>query len=235
LDDWITHVYDRQVLGPTLQRGQLLPKWHVKHWTYGSRYEAKNVHAQWLPYEWERGRQLIYQYLATHYPKLAAQVPVSLPPPERVPSNVVQQILAVLPPQGNILVWGLNRDAHYWHAATTGTVVFLSEENGGGVFRDLFFKPHPYTMVEKIEVAAWQPDMAEASYERFAVGPSVHTDRNSWCGVLDVKLPLETTWDVILVDAPEVCSSLDACTDESGPGEISTAICFAHDCRSPVA
>ena len=57
LDDWISFVYSSTVLGDHFHRFTVLKSWKVKHWVFAKRYNTNTVDAQWLPAEYERGRQ----------------------------------------------------------------------------------------------------------------------------------------------------------------------------------
>jgi Nucleotide-diphospho-sugar transferase/Polysaccharide biosynthesis len=200
LDDWMTQVYSAMVMGPEFgTRSTIIGQWEVKHWVFESRYAAQYVQSQWLPYEYERGHRFIANYLAQKYPAQAKNFAPSLSRPKHMDPAFVSAVLDALPPDGNLLVWGFNDDAPFWHRATSGFVVVVGTDG----MKNEFFAAMPYIYFERVEYNTGWGTMEQA-YQKFVVGQDM--ERNNWC---ELQLPMpetiaETAWDVILVVAPDV-------------------------------
>jgi Nucleotide-diphospho-sugar transferase/Polysaccharide biosynthesis len=164
---------------------------------FESRYAAQYVQSQWLPYEYERGHRFIANYLAQKYPAQAKKFAPSLSRPKNMDAAFVSAVLDALPPDGNLLIWGLDDDAPFWHRATSGFVVVVGTE----AMKNAFHHTMPYIYFERVEYnTAW--GTTEHAYQKFVVGQDM--ERNNWC---ELQMPIpetiaETTWDVILVVAP---------------------------------
>ena len=120
----------------------------------------------------------------------------------------IQQILAVLPENGSLLVWGLGNDSPFWHNTTTGRVVFIEDDvvQAKTLWYDIITRKFPFLEAYKVHYTT----QTVASFDQYIASPSL------WKSDLDVRsqLPSELTrvlWDVIIVDAPL------GCCDE-GPG-----------------
>jgi len=120
----------------------------------------------------------------------------------------IQQILAVLPENGNLLVWGLGNDSPFWHNATAGRVVFIEDDvvQAETLWYDIITRKFPFLEAYKVHYSTH----TVASFDKYIASPSL------WKSDLDVRsqLPSELTrvlWDVIIIDAPLGCC-------DSGPG-----------------
>jgi uncharacterized protein (TIGR01627 family) len=231
LDDWISSVYSASILGSAYSRSTVLSKWSIKHWMYETRYIPDTTDAQWLPVEYERGRRLIQNYIYQNYPKhnIAEQrlIAKSLPTPTRLDQNVIDAIQKVLPANGNLLIWGLNMDSQYWHRVTTGKVYFLEDKSTRrkfqrkGIWKDYVYKSFPYLQIFPIGYTTKRNDV-QSNYDTFVLGQTLDSNAN-WC---ELEVPVfpdavrQTVWDVILVDAPELCSTLEVCGDLDSPSAV---------------
>jgi uncharacterized protein (TIGR01627 family) len=231
LDDWISSVYSSSILGSAYSRTTVLAKWSIKHWMYETRYIPDTTDAQWLPVEYERGRRLIQNYIYQNFPQhnitAQRQIAKSLPTPTRLDQNVIDAIQKVLPPNGNLLIWGLNMDSQYWHRVTTGKVYFLEDKSirrkfqRKGIWRDFIYKSFPYLQIFPIGYTTKRNDM-QSNYDTFIYGQTLDSNLN-WC---DLEVPVfpdavrQTVWDVIVVDAPELCSTFEMCGTVDSPSAV---------------
>jgi Nucleotide-diphospho-sugar transferase/Polysaccharide biosynthesis len=225
LDDWMTNVY-AQLATTTLLHGtkssRILADWHVQHHAAETRYQAHYEKVQWLPYEYMRSRQFLVQYLQVHHPDRVAAAFADahdswMERPQRVDRSVASAILAVLPPQGNVLVWGLDDDGPFWHTSTTGQVTILDQRPTPEIASKLS-RSHPYLSFEAVSYRLRAEDV-QSNFQTYVQGQRLN-EHTSWC---DFHVPLPDTiwrthWHVILVSAPQVCVRLDNCSDASGPG-----------------
>jgi hypothetical protein len=218
LDDWITNVYTSTNLGPNFSRSLVLGDWVVKHWLSTTRYIPDESDAQWLPIEYDRGRRLILDYIRTNYPNHAADtwITQSVLRPELLSDVLTEEILRVLPPGGNLLLWGFSNDAQFWHRVTSGRVVALQDQ---GMQNDIQIKSYPY--LEKYEVI-YAHDRKHYQSLIQDNQDLYRTDRTDlWCQFELRKFPdeiQETFWDVVLVDS---CSQFEGCHRFDQPGIFS--------------
>ena len=83
LDDWITNVYSTKVIG--IDRSTVVQDWIVKHWIAQTRYKVDGSDVNYLPSEYQRGRQSIYDYIMDHYPQhlsVLEAINTTLSPPQ---------------------------------------------------------------------------------------------------------------------------------------------------------
>ena len=83
LDDWITNVYSTKVIG--IDRSTVVQDWIVKHWIAQTRYKVDGSDVNYLPSEYQRGRQSIYDYVMDHYPQhlsILEAINTTLSPPQ---------------------------------------------------------------------------------------------------------------------------------------------------------
>jgi len=120
----------------------------------------------------------------------------------------IEQILAVLPENGNLLVWGLGNDSPFWHNATAGRVVFIEDDvvQAETLWYDIITRKFPFLEAYKVHYSTH----TVASFDKYIASPYL------WKSNLDIcsQLPSELTrvlWDVIIIDAPLGCC-------DSGPG-----------------
>jgi hypothetical protein len=120
----------------------------------------------------------------------------------------IHQILAVLPQNGNLLVWGLGNDSPFWHNATAGRVVFIEDDviRAKTLWYDIITRKFPFLEAYKVHYTTH----TVSSFDRYIASPSL------WKPELDLRsqLPPELTrvrWDVIIIDAPLGCC-------DRGPG-----------------
>jgi len=112
----------------------------------------------------------------------------------------IDYILSVLPPDGNLLVWGLGNDSPYWNSYTSGKVMFLEDDiphpKYGTLWYDEIMSKYPYLNAFKVH---YTTNNDEENFERYM--------RDPWSDELILEdFPrevLDTAWDVILVDAPQ--------------------------------
>jgi hypothetical protein len=202
LDDWITVMYSSQTLGPDINRNIVPPGWEVAHHLTVTRYTpSSRLVTQWLPVEYERGRRKIARYLREHYPHhpLVEQHKVfsSVPKPVHVDPSAVEAILKALSANnGNLLVWGLDRDdSQFWHLATTGRVTFLEHDPS---LRGPVCGTFPW--LECFDATRPGDNSYEGTYREFVRNQTL--DNNTWCELTMPNFPSEirsTFWDVILV------------------------------------
>jgi len=228
LDDWISFQYHHRIVGPNFVRVQTLPGFRVKHWTAGKRYDSNSVDAQYLPVEYDRGRRLIRSYLQQHHAGWEQQVAQQLQLPFLQKHDVIRAAVAnVLPGDGNLLVWGLDLDSHYWHRSTSGRVLFLSDPKFASnnhpskllnPFLDFRDVEHPPT------VQRGNAQIQRENYERFVKDRNMTDSHKLWCN--DLKLTTsfppdawsDTLWDVILVSAPGAVETEYRVNESAGPG-----------------
>ena len=234
LDDWITNIYSSTVLGRHFHRRKVVTGWKIRHMMYTTRYKPDYISAQWLPVEYERGRSFIQHYLYRTFPNHTISqnqlIADTLSLPTQYDVSTIQEILNVLPPPQrnnmNILIWGLNFDSHYWHRMSPyGQVVFLEDKDSRktfdqqGMWRDLVMKTFPYLQYFPVGYTTTRDDLLD-NYDTYVMGQNSYTEYN-WCDLHIANFPevvLNTTWDIIIVDAPERCvTTVDSCSDESGP------------------
>ena len=146
--------------------------------------------------------------------------------------NTIKEILDALPvskrENANILIWGLNFDSHYWHRISPyGHVVFLEDKYSKktfgrkGIWRDYIMKIYPFLQCFPVGYTTTRDNMLD-NYDTFVMGQNSYNQHN-WCNLQIAKFPevvLNTTWDIIIVDAPERCSTIDSCSDEDGPSVL---------------
>jgi Polysaccharide biosynthesis len=215
LDDWITIVYSSNVLGPSFSRSQVLQDWLVRHWVFDTRYVPDYTDSQWLPVEYNRGRRLILNYLQTHFPDhqaIPSIIESGLQEPKLVSNHLRDEVRNVLPPDGNLLIFGFSEDVPYWHHASSGRVVFLEDPNVPAPPRQFSFYFHVY----KIEYPQDRGYYKQMIQERRLFNAS--TRESVWCELQMPQLPeevQETFWDVILIDS---CSEFDMCGVYDRPG-----------------
>jgi Nucleotide-diphospho-sugar transferase/Polysaccharide biosynthesis len=222
LDDWMTNVY-AQLAAPTLLDGtkssRILADWHVRHHDAETRYQAHYEKVQWLPYEYMRSRQFLVQYLQTNHLErvLAAAHHGWMERPRRVDRSVTNAVLAALPPQGNVLVWGLDDDGPFWHTSTTGQVTILDQRPSPEISSELS-RSHRFISFDAVPYRLRAEDV-RSNFQTYVQGQRLK-QHESWCD-FHVTLPetiWRTHWHVILVSAPQICVRLDNCSDASGPG-----------------
>ena len=144
----------------------------------------------------------------------------SLPTPKLQDPRFVEAVLSVLPENGNLLVWSLDTDSHFWHRATSGRVVFLNDHQMSRN-RDVT-AAHPYLEIydarhEAVERGSLTAQ--EANFQQCVVGQTL--EHNTWCDLEMAQFAQnvkDTTWDVILVDAPVPVYGVMEGIDETGPG-----------------
>jgi uncharacterized protein (TIGR01627 family) len=117
----------------------------------------------------------------------------------------MDSITSVLPPTGNLLVWGLGNDSPYWHSVTDGTVIFLEDDNeaekDGVMWYDSIVSKYPYLNSHKVHYTTKNNKDNLAKYMK-----------NPWSADLKIaNLPQavrDIAWDVIIVDAPLGCCDM---------------------------
>lgn len=152
------------------------------------------------------------------------EIASSLPEPKRFHPQLVAEVLKVLPPDGNLLIWGLDMDSHFWHRATTGRVAFLEDgymkkKFQRFVWRDYVRKSYPYLEYFVMNYVTPRGQL-EDSYEQYVVGQDLNNSTN-WCNLQFAgyfESLYQTMWDVVLVASPEHCTTLESCRDDDGPG-----------------
>ncbi|XP_045167274.2 uncharacterized protein LOC123530562 [Mercenaria mercenaria] len=102
-------------------------------------------------------------------------------------------IRKVIPPDGNLLVWGLGNDSPFWHDSTQGKVIFI--EPAGFWFKKITDK-YPYLEAYPVNYTT----ETEKSYDKYIDNRDIWSD-------LDIRSQLppvakQTQWNVIIVDAP---------------------------------
>jgi Polysaccharide biosynthesis len=215
LDDWITNVYSSNVLGPHFSRSQVLQDWTVRHLVFKTRYVPEYTDSQWLPVEYNRGRRLILNYLQTHYPNHSAIpsiVESGMQEPKLVSNLLRDEVRNVLPPDGNLLVFGFSEDGPYWHNASSGRVAFVEDASIPTEGRLLSF----YFQTYAIEYPQDHGYYRQVIQDRNLFNTS--TMDPAWCELQIPQLPEEvqaTFWDVILIDS---CSEFDLCDGYGRPG-----------------
>jgi uncharacterized protein (TIGR01627 family) len=133
-------------------------------------------------------------------------------PPEgtQMGPEQIQEILSVLPKNGNLLVWGLGNDSPFWHDSTDGKVVFIEddipEKKAGTLWFDMITAKYPFLEAYAVH---YTTDTVK-SYDKYMRRTEL------WDIDLDIRAQLpnsvtNTRWDVILVDAPLGCCNV-------GPG-----------------
>ena len=133
-------------------------------------------------------------------------------PPEgtQMGPEQIQEILSVLPKNGNLLVWGLGNDSPFWHDSTDGKVVFIEddipEKKAGTLWFDMITAKYPFLEAYTVH---YTTDTVK-SYDKYMRRTEL------WDIDLDIRAQLpnsvtNTRWDVILVDAPLGCCNV-------GPG-----------------
>lgn len=222
LDDWISFVYSRVNLGPDFHRFSVLKTWKVKHWVFAKRYNTNVVDAQWLPTEYERGRRLIKAYVDERFSsEKVYKIGDSLPVPQTMDPGLVDAILQVLPSDGgNLLVWGLDTDSHFWHRATTGRVVFLNDAKYPENMQVTASQPYLEIYHTKHHLDRG-PEAQQKTFEQYVVGANNSSAAVDLCDLQMSQFPtalLDTVWDVVVVDAPLPVVGLMAGMDELGPG-----------------
>jgi FkbM family methyltransferase len=197
MDDWITHLYSERVLGIS-SRVQVLKQWKMKHWVFPNRYIPSYPSAQWLPIEYERGRQRILYHLQTQYPNhpdnknmLALSSTIQrnshhhhnpIPDTSSLDRTVVEYVQRHIPENGNFLIWGM--DSHtspFWHRWSAGRVTFLDQ-------RPIVYKllqEFPYLDAYGLVYPPWNTSQIRDScdYEIPRFPPHIR----------------ETQWDLILI------------------------------------
>jgi len=100
----------------------------------------------------------------------------------------VDQILSVLPTNGNLLVWGLGNDSPFWKQSTCGHVIFI-EDNREWINKIAL--KYPFLDVEKVRYTT-------------GVKKSLHYINGTDLSNLALNIPRikHIDWDVIIVDAP---------------------------------
>lgn len=110
--------------------------------------------------------------------------------PETMQMNQKQidQILSVLPTNGNLLVWGLGNDSPFWKQSTCGHVIFI-EDNREWINKIAL--KYPLLDVEKVRYTT-------------GVKKSLHYINGTNLSSLALNIPRikNIDWDVIIVDAP---------------------------------
>ena len=140
----------------------------------------------------------------------------TLPTPALLNSEVVDAVLKVLPSGGNLLVWGLDMDSHFWHRATLGRVVFLNDHQMPENMR--VTASQPYLEIHHVKHHLDRgPDAQRATHELLMND----TTAMEWCDWEMAQFPdsvRQTFWDVVLVAAPLPAVGLLAGLDDVGPG-----------------
>jgi hypothetical protein len=236
LDDWISNVYGATTLGSEFHRSKVVTGWTIRHMMYETRYVPDYISAQWLPVEYERGRWLIQNHVYHNYPNHSItqnqMIANALPLPKQYDVTTIEEIIGALPSSkrsnANILIWGLNFDSQYWHRISpNGHVVFLEDKDPTkkyerkGIWRDYILKIFPFLQCLPVGFTTTRDNLLH-NYETFVMGQNAYNQYN-WCDLQIAKFPevvLNTTWDIIIVDAPERCSSADLCYDDEGPSAL---------------
>lgn len=134
--------------------------------------------------------------------KTSAKAEPKLPESMQLAPNQVAAILEVLPPDGNMLVWGVGHDSSFWQNQTTGRTVFLED--------------HP-VWFSKIKAGYPELEMYRVSYDTKVSQWKYHLSHLNQTDIRN-QLPSSVVsqhWDVILVDAP--CGWKNEC-----PGRFSS-------------
>ncbi|XP_045167296.2 uncharacterized protein LOC123530584 [Mercenaria mercenaria] len=116
-----------------------------------------------------------------------------LPPGTQMGERQVAAIGKVLPPDGNLLVWGLGNDSPFWYDSTQGKVIFI--EPAGFWFKKIM-KKYPYLEAYPV----YYTTETEKSFDKYI------NNRDIWSD-LDIRSQLprvvkQIPWHVIIVDAP---------------------------------
>ena len=86
----------------------------------------------------------------------------------------MDQIMNVLPNNGNLLVWGLGNDSPYWHHATSGRVLFLEDDfpskKEGILWYDYIMKQYPYLTAYKVHYTTKNDDY---NFEKYMKDPTL--------------------------------------------------------------
>lgn len=125
------------------------------------------------------------------------------------PSQVAA-IRRSIPPQGNLLVWGLGNDSPFWNDITSGRVAFLEpgvsvanngvdEQSGANSWFGQIMAKYPWLEAHKVVYTT----KISRDFEQYVT----HGTEDKWREELDIRLQLpnsvlEERWDVILVDSP---------------------------------
>jgi Polysaccharide biosynthesis len=216
-------VYSNKVLGPKFHRKTIMTKvWKVKHWISASSYVPHVADSQWLPTEYELGRQQIRDYvlhLAAHHNNgtttTTTKTPAAYDIAEALPflheSETVKAVQQYLPADGNLLVWGFTEaDSPTWHMATSGRVMFLGDSDPSRivthnlhkmVMNDYVYNTYPFLAHSNAVFKTPRGDYWNETVRTYLTGQSFANNTN-WCDLLVPLLPrhlFESEWDVILV------------------------------------
>jgi Polysaccharide biosynthesis len=116
----------------------------------------------------------------------------------------VQSILNVLPPDGNLLVWGLGYDSPFWDRATKGRVIFLEDafakryaEYGAKTWFQSITAKQPYLEAYKVTFSTTN----DAFHFDHFVG---HPDHWKFLELSFIvpEVVRQIHWNVVLVDGP---------------------------------
>ena len=143
--------------------------------------------------------------VSTDAAKLIQRKRKNYPPGAQMGHAQMDGILANLPWNGNLLVWGLGNDSPYWHNATQGTVIFLEDDfvetKNNVQWFDTITHKYPFLQSYKVHYSTHNND---ADYRKYMADP--------WSTDLEIphfpQIVRDTHWDVILVDAPLGCCDM---------------------------